>query len=127
MSSFLARTIRDSFLASLPTSIVVGHLVVVDNANGLPGDVLHFGQQDAPGVTLTINNNHFWLRLLLSGTISLGEAYMAGEVDIKDGDLEKIMLVRPISLQICLANDIHANLSILISYGWTTDQRCPPH
>lgn len=110
MSSILAQYIRSSVLSSLSTSIVTGHLIIVDNANSV-SDAFHFGQEAAPGITLVINDNHFWLRLLLSGTIALGEAYMAGEVDIKDGDLEKIMLVRTHSLPPFFSLSLSSNIN----------------
>ncbi|KAJ7062782.1 cyclopropane-fatty-acyl-phospholipid synthase [Mycena amicta] len=77
---------RRHILSSLRGAITVGRLTITegDATHEIPGDRAH--KAEGGHVELTIANEDFWLRVLLSGGLGFSEAFMAGEVEVSDLD-----------------------------------------
>ncbi|EJD00825.1 cyclopropane fatty acid synthase [Fomitiporia mediterranea MF3/22] len=72
---------RSSLLSVLESAVCIGHLTIVDK-----GNVYEFGQPIKAGndVQLTVVNDAFWSRVLISGDLGFSEAYMIGDVQVTD-------------------------------------------
>lgn len=70
---------RTSILAVLEDAIGIGHLTISDSEGAH-----YYGkyQKGCNDVHLTINNDTFWLRILLSGDLGFSEAYMIGDIEV---------------------------------------------
>ncbi|KAJ7062802.1 cyclopropane-fatty-acyl-phospholipid synthase [Mycena amicta] len=82
-SSWACGFARRYILSSLGGAMTVGRLTIFegDATHEIPGDKAEGGH-----VKLTIANENFWLRVLLSGGLGFSEAFMAGEVQVSDLD-----------------------------------------
>ncbi len=68
----------------LLSAIVTGHLTVRDNN----GPVRSFGKAGSgPAATMIVHDPAFYQRIVADGSLGLGEAYMDGQWDAKDGDI----------------------------------------
>ncbi|KIL67415.1 hypothetical protein M378DRAFT_185763 [Amanita muscaria Koide BX008] len=79
--SWVVSFARSSILSILNEAIVNGHLTINDCEGTHYYGTHHKGCND---VHLQINNDNFWLRILLSGDLGFSEAYMMGDVDVPD-------------------------------------------
>ncbi|TDL29084.1 cyclopropane fatty acid synthase [Rickenella mellea] len=80
-SSIMANVARSSVLGVLENAIQIGCLKIVDKDG-----MYTFGQKSKSGnaVRLTIVNDSFWTRILLSCDLGFSEAYMIGDVEVNN-------------------------------------------
>ncbi|KAF8628152.1 hypothetical protein AX17_006022 [Amanita inopinata Kibby_2008] len=79
--SWVVSFARSSILSVLNESITNGYLAVSDSEG-----TNYYGNyyKGCNEVHLQVNNDNFWLRILLSGDLGFSEAYMIGDVDVPD-------------------------------------------
>lgn len=81
--SWFSRRLRDAVLAKLQ-GIEEGRIALTD----CDGRRFHFGNDQGDGsslcAALTVRDEAFWWRLVTSGTVGAGEAFMEGEWDCDD-------------------------------------------
>ncbi|THH02984.1 hypothetical protein EW145_g6630 [Phellinidium pouzarii] len=83
---WLAGFARSSILSILESAINVGSLTIIEKENTyLYGEFVEGGNN----IELTVNNDAFWSRVLMSGDLGFSEAYMIG--DVKVNNLKAIM------------------------------------
>lgn len=72
---------RSSILSVLDNAIVIGQLSISDSEG-----IHHYGryQKGCNKVHLSIVNDNFWFRILLSSDLGFSEAYMIGDIEISD-------------------------------------------
>ncbi|KAJ8514887.1 hypothetical protein ONZ45_g7617 [Pleurotus djamor] len=80
-SSWLSSFARSSILSVLDSAISVGHLTISDSQGIHCYGVRRKGAND---VYITVVNDYFWTRLLLSGDLGFSEAYMIGDIQVDD-------------------------------------------
>lgn len=70
---------RSSILSVLENAITVGHLTISDSQGSH-----YYGryQKGCNDVHLTVINDNFWFRILLSGDLGFSEAYMIGDIEV---------------------------------------------
>ncbi|KAL5527065.1 hypothetical protein ACEPAG_5856 [Sanghuangporus baumii] len=72
---------RSSLVAVLESAVTVGHLTIIDKDK-----VFEFGERTESGndVQMTVINDTFWSRVLISSDLGFSEAYMIGDVQVSD-------------------------------------------
>ncbi|KAE9399100.1 cyclopropane-fatty-acyl-phospholipid synthase [Gymnopus androsaceus JB14] len=79
--SWLASFARTSIISVLKDAISVGRLTITDSEG--QHTYGHY-QKGCSDVHLTVVNDSFWLRLMLSGDLGFSEAYMVGDIEVED-------------------------------------------
>ncbi|KAJ7590598.1 cyclopropane-fatty-acyl-phospholipid synthase [Mycena floridula] len=79
--AWLVAFARSSILSVLDDAITTGYLTISE-----PSETHHYGRysKGCNDVRLTVLNDQFWLRLLMSGDLGFSEAYMIGDIDCPD-------------------------------------------
>lgn len=107
---FLSMSTRSkTVMYDILSHIKSGHLVIVDDK----GKKTSFGTEgSAPTGTMIIHNPEFYDRVMSQGSLGLGESYMEGWWDAKDGDI--VSCVGPI-VSNDLARAVRVSPSLLLS------------
>lgn len=79
--TWLGSFARSSLLAVLEQAITIGHLTIVDNGIEYEFGEHTIGEND---LRLTVINENFWSRVLMSGDLGFSEAYMIGDVQVSN-------------------------------------------